>query len=282
MLFACGIIVLIISIIGVVDRRFGLILDYENGSEVMNFSGVLIAYGLIIVGGSAFNKFTTPLTTAGTITTIVILFTLDWFIDYGHVPRLDVVYRDYDTESVCWDGIVKMDNNAIQNLNCFTVMYKQLEEYCALCRSEYYMGEPTFLKTRRFTIIIFPVYVLLLQITQLYYIYKKETTEPALPLPPPMPYNETATPANDNKKIEATYVNFNDNINYDEEDSFDDDDEDDVSERDGNAREPYYAIPNNNAPLWRHAPNTFLAISQKPTAPPLSSLISSSPVYIGN
>ncbi|AAZ67510.1 actin rearrangement infectivity factor 1 (arif-1) [Trichoplusia ni single nucleopolyhedrovirus] len=311
MLFACGFTVFVLGIVGVADERFGLIIDYENGSQVVNFSSVLLVYGLIVLLSTlVYNQIVVPLIAATTILTTIALFSMDWFVTYGHVAGLDVNERDYDLNKECWDGIVKMDNNAIQSANCFTFS-NNFEVYCAKCRNEYYVGEPTFLKTKRFYIILFPTCVLLIHLLYLYVAYETKSLELKPSATSCCRTNKSTTtedtineekiaikPVNgiekdknvqDDKKIfyetQETYINFNEN-GYD---SFDDDDDSDKDEikhyhnMDKN-ESPYYAVPNNNTPKWNHAPYTYMTIPTTTeqqsmiaaaTAPPLSFLMPS-------
>ncbi|AAY84078.1 ARIF-1 [Chrysodeixis chalcites nucleopolyhedrovirus] len=311
MLFACGFTAFVLGVVGINDGRFGLIIDYEDGSQVVNFSSVLLVYGLIVVLSTlVYDQIAVPLIGATTILTTIALFSMDWFVTYGHVPGLDVNERDYDIDKECWDGIVKMDNNAIQSANCFTLNNK-FEIYCAKCRSEYYVGEPTFLKTKRFSIILFPTYVLLIHLSYLYVAYKTKSLDSKSTATSCCPTNKSTStedtidevekiaikPVNgvikdenrreDKKKFyetQETYINFKEE-DYDSFDGDDDSDKDEVKHYinvDKN-ESPYYAVPTNNTPKWDHAAYTYMAIpttdrqslTAAATAPPLSFLMSS-------
>ncbi|AOL56858.1 ARIF-1 [Chrysodeixis includens nucleopolyhedrovirus] len=310
MLFACGFTVFVLGIVGVADERFGLIIDYENGSQVVNFSSVLLVYGLIVLLSTlVYNQIAVPLIAATTILTTIALFSMDWFVTYGHVAGLDVNERDYDLNKKCWDGIVKMDNNAIQSANCFT-NNNIFEIYCAKCRNEYYVGEPTFLKTKRFYIILFPMYVLMAHLSYLYVVYKTKSID-SKPTATSSCSTDESTVAQDTmyeekiaiKQVDSiekkgnirdekkkfyetqeTYINFKEN-DYDSFDGDDDSDKDEVKHYNivDKNESPYYAVPNNNTPKWNHAAYTYMAVpttdrqstTAAATAPPLSFLMSS-------
>ncbi|QEI03705.1 ARIF-1 [Rachiplusia nu nucleopolyhedrovirus] len=176
MLGLFGLIISAAGIAGMADSRYALIMDYENGGEIINFSAPMLAFGLTIIF-SVFlpTHLAAPLTAITTIITIVILCAMNWFFQYGHVPGLDVLYRDYDLNNVCWTGIIKIDRNSVDNSNCFIDSFNKLELLCAQCRQEYYQGEQTFLKSRRFSVALIPILLLLAQLAHLYLMYLKTT-----------------------------------------------------------------------------------------------------------
>lgn len=167
-----GVAFAILGIAGISESSYALIIDYANGSPVFNCSGFVLVYGvnLVIVGGGIL--FTdklhclqyllvclTLLASHATLTVIVLICTYNWVVEYGHIPALDAYVREHDRESVCWNGIVRLDYNSLAfDTNCYRIAETT---YCALCRKEYYSDEMTFLKLNRFEL----AFVLVLLLT---------------------------------------------------------------------------------------------------------------------
>lgn len=167
-----GVAFAVLGIAGIAESSYALLIDYANGSPVFNCSGFVFVYGvnLIIVGGGILLTeklhllqyllvFLTLLASHATLTVIVLICTYNWVVEYGHIPALDAYVREHDRESVCWNGIVRIDYNSVAfNANCYRIAEVA---YCALCRKEYYSDELTFLKLNRFEL----AFVLMLLLT---------------------------------------------------------------------------------------------------------------------
>jgi hypothetical protein len=110
-----------------------------------------------------------------------------WFIIYqinihnnGHVPFLDVNYRDYDLESICWSGvgILLMDENMIVDNNCFFVDNKLIQTHyfkvkCVSCRKLIKEDEKTFFNQNFVATILSVLTLLIVQLWNLYVFLKK-------------------------------------------------------------------------------------------------------------
>ncbi|ANF29766.1 arif-1 [Catopsilia pomona nucleopolyhedrovirus] len=96
----------------------------------------------------------------------------------GHIPILDVLYRDYDTTSLCWSGhqIGFVDFNKIY-LNCVDVenalMTKHaIQKSCVFCRNAIRPDEPTVFNQNFVTITLCVFIVLILQCRNVYVQFK--------------------------------------------------------------------------------------------------------------
>ncbi len=293
----CAILIFTVGIVGTVESRFSLIMDYENGSgETVNFSVAILFFSLLVCASIVLPMYiAAPVTAITTVITLMCLCAMDWFTDYGHVPGLDVHYREYDIGSVCWQGVTKNDRNAIKTPNCFTTI-DTLEILCAKCRQEYYSGETTFLKSKRLTVALILLIIMFAQLLFLYMFYLKSrsitvtsrTESSNLAEEIQSLANSTNKKINDSPKY-STYVDFKDDEYDDEFDHYDQinkniyancvinngtfDEKQQVARQIEPSQPVYYAVPKNNMPLWKHAQNTFLEITpEKPIASPISLL----------
>nr|AOL56716.1 ARIF-1 [Chrysodeixis includens nucleopolyhedrovirus] len=308
MLFACGFTVFVLGIVGVADERFGLIIDYENGSQVVNLVVFYWFYGLIVLLSTlVYNQIAVPLIAATTILTTIALFSMDWFVTYGHVAGLDVNERDYDLNKKCWDGIVKMDNNAIQSANCFT--NNNILRSIARNAETNTMSGSRLSKNQTFlynfisyvrsdgTFIIFVCSVQTKSIDSKPTATSSCSTDESTVAQDTMYEEKIAIKQVDSiekREISATrrkvlrnsrnVYKFKEN-DYDSFDGDDDSDKDEVKHYNivDKNESPYYAVPNNNTPKWNHAAYTYMAVpttdrqstTAAATAPPLSFLMSS-------
>ncbi|QNV47862.1 actin rearranging factor 1 [Alphabaculovirus altersperidaniae] len=182
-----GVVFTVLGIIGIVECKYALLIDYANGSPVFNCSGFVFVYGVnaIIVGaGVLLTKklhllqhllvFLTLLASHTTLTVIVMICTYNWVVEYGHIPALDAYVREHDRESVCWGGITRLDYNSVRfGANCYKI--GELA-YCAVCRREYYSDELTFIKSNRFELAFVLILLLALNGYTLWKLHEAYTT----------------------------------------------------------------------------------------------------------
>nr|ANS71002.1 actin rearrangement inducing factor-1 [Lymantria dispar multiple nucleopolyhedrovirus] len=170
---------------GLRSPALSIIIDFEDGSDVCNFSLDVLVYGLLLIAAGTFAllslmpyfKRTTTCLAIGalllsTCMTMAWLFGINWVIQYGHVPALDAQLRTYDTDRQCWDGIVFAPPVAINAKNCFM---RDDRVVCALCRSEYYRNEPTVIRSYRMVVALGAIVLLLLQGSLLLALFLAET-----------------------------------------------------------------------------------------------------------
>ncbi|AUV65288.1 ARIF-1 [Alphabaculovirus myunipunctae] len=184
---ATGACIAIASAVGVASSRYALLIDYENGSPLFNCSAFALMYGVVMmtIGAAVacnYHRTVRGYSVVGTLTTISIvvvlafLCTMNWVVQFGHLPALDVLVRDYDNDAACWDGIVVRDYNEILPSgiiasNCFV---EHELTFCVRCRNEYRRGEPTFIKTHRFELVFALFALLTFNLWSLWWLYHAE------------------------------------------------------------------------------------------------------------
>lgn len=177
------------GVYGMAVPNCAILLDYENGTNYLNFNGFLMCYGLalgmngaaaVVVGGKikTFNdrnsttvalsilaRYGFCLCTVTIITALVWLCNSAWFVQYGHVAVLDAKMRNHDVDRACWQGIMVETNSIGLARNCFN---QDHVSYCAICRFEYYRDEATFLKCYRFAFVVLQIVLLCPQFVYAY------------------------------------------------------------------------------------------------------------------
>ncbi|UZE89798.1 ARIF-1 [Parapoynx stagnalis nucleopolyhedrovirus] len=115
------------------------------------------------------------------VNTMIVIFWL-WFIVYqiniykfGHMPFLDVNYREHDKDSVCWNGYLTyaIDENTIKNNNCLYVNNNLVESNyiqvkCVRCRKLITEDEGTFFNQNFTSVSIAVLTVLVIQLWNTY------------------------------------------------------------------------------------------------------------------
>ncbi|AKC91654.1 arif-1 [Lambdina fiscellaria nucleopolyhedrovirus] len=190
-LFLCGVILLQWGIEAIFDVNFALVIDYCNNSEAVNMNYLVLAQGALLTlqtlletmmytnlkkrfyfknrYARTFQKIAQPfalfLCTVSILITLLFVCTIEWLVEYAHVPRLDVLFRQHDMESVCWSGVVEMDYNNVNIMkNCFVYNERMM---CAQCRLEYYRGEANFFSNCRFALL----FTALVMLVDLFYFW---------------------------------------------------------------------------------------------------------------
>ncbi|QED40651.1 ARIF-1 [Chrysodeixis includens nucleopolyhedrovirus] len=272
----CGLLICSIGITGLTNTKYALIIDYHNGSDIVDMSIFLVVYGFLIALSVVCKPslavfFTVPIT----VTSILSLCAVDWLVRYGHIAGLDVAYRDYDKHNVCWNGIVTMDRNAIESSNCFTTDNKFII-FCAQCRQEYYPGEPTFLRSKRFTVALTVLCLLLVQIGHVYVIYSKITTRRLQSSKQTTTTSLVETITTAENETTETYIDLKDDEYDDEFDHYDQINKNLYANGTAivgkdqtclHCQPVYYSVPRNNTSI-NQTHHTFIE-PQKPSAPQL-------------
>lgn len=261
-LFCYGLTVLVWAVIAFNDPSLALLIDYANGAGVFNFGYVFIVYGIMVTTAAIltmlFNKLQPPRRRPTKMLACSMLFIsltmivtalseTNWFVNYGHLPRLDALTRSHDKQSKCWTGVVRTDYNSIRlKQNCFEIN-EQL--YCAQCRNEFYLDEPTFLKTYRLTFVMLLFNIIIYKCIIMYKIYKTQKLNANK--------QRTNIKSVDGEST-STYCRYD--LDYDH----------DVNDSDYK-KEDYYLMPPNRKPV--PISSTFLPTPPPPppTSPPLSS-----------
>ncbi|AGA16175.1 arif-1 protein [Thysanoplusia orichalcea nucleopolyhedrovirus] len=181
--------VFVLSVMGVINNRYAFLLEIEKSQSVINLSiPIMLTFGMyiffymfyfiwkIIVWASnrrnqAVNLnqednfyITITLILLNTVTglcwMLFVMFQIYVFKN-GHLPALDVLYRHYDLESVCWDSIVytEIDYTSHDEIdpNC---VYINLYKKCIMCRATVSYNEPTVFN-ENYPVIIMGVLTLL-------------------------------------------------------------------------------------------------------------------------
>lgn len=205
----------VLSIMGVLDNKFAFLLEIEGKESVMNLSiPMMLFFGMwlsfymfyyiwIIVmsrwnekNNDCMNKkvlyhvmkqenfyIKSVAFSVNTLTAVCWILFLGFQIyifKNGHIPALDVLYRDYDKESLCWSGYRTefIDFNKI-SLNCIdmenAMIYQStIQKTCVLCRIAIRPNEPTVLNQNYPSIIMGVLMVLAVQCWN-FYVQVKET-----------------------------------------------------------------------------------------------------------
>nr|AFN20986.1 ARIF-1 [Bombyx mori nucleopolyhedrovirus] len=193
-------IVFVLSIMGVADNRYAFLLEIEGKRSVINLSiPIMLSFGMWIlfytfyfvwkivvwtknrIGSSNTNvNFNAEKNFYVAITCIMVnvITGLCWMLfaafqiyvfKNGHLPTLDVLYRHYDLESVCWNSIVYLEidyeNAEILSQNC---VYENLYKKCIMCRAIVRDHEPTVFNQNYSVIIMGVLTILAVQCWNLY------------------------------------------------------------------------------------------------------------------
>jgi hypothetical protein len=145
-----------------IDEKYALLVDMADSSAVFNFSKFACAPFIVwtvfhvglVLRLVRCNRFTIKLA-LWTVNLMVLLtvwlpFIL-WHVHiyhFGHVPVLDVLYRSYDLQSVCWHDVYTIDVNRIaaKQRNCFLLNeFNIFLQKCVGCRKIVHANESTFL-----------------------------------------------------------------------------------------------------------------------------------------
>nr|AAA66790.1 36.7 kK protein [Autographa californica nucleopolyhedrovirus] len=168
-------IVFVLSIMGVIDSRYAFLLEIEGKQSVINLSiPIMLAFGMWILFYMFYfiweiivwtkNRSSSSNTNVNfnakenfyvAITCIMVnvITGLCWMLfaafqiyvfKNGHLPALDVLYRHYDLESMCWNSIVYLEidyaNTETLSQNC---VYVNIYKKCIMCRAIVSDHEPT-------------------------------------------------------------------------------------------------------------------------------------------
>ncbi|UOQ18888.1 ARIF-1 [Olene mendosa nucleopolyhedrovirus] len=160
------------------SSSFALIVDLEDGTDVFDMNTDIVVYGalLTIAGVFAVVSSSAPRYQRACVClamgalflsvsmTMACLFGMNWLVRYGHVPALDARLRTYDTDRLCWDGLVFAPPVAVNMKNCFA---RDARIVCALCRSEYYANEATAMRAYRPIVVLAVIVMFFAQIVLL-------------------------------------------------------------------------------------------------------------------
>ncbi|ADD73848.1 ARIF-1 [Lymantria xylina nucleopolyhedrovirus] len=219
-----------LGVAGARSSAAALLVDFEDGTDVFDMSADVAVYGALLTAAGALALLSlaprcrraSACLAMGTLflsvsMTMAWLFGLTWLVRYGHVPALDARLRTYDTDRLCWDGLVFAPPVAVNMKNCFA---RDGRVVCALCRSEYYAGEATAMRAYRPVVALAAILVFFAQTALLLILFLAETkrwflkdlrrtragyddesdattvyqTIPLPPPPPPSPAKTTSAP----------------------------------------------------------------------------------------
>ncbi|QCF61031.2 arif-1 [Troides aeacus nucleopolyhedrovirus] len=189
-------IVFVLSIMGVIDSRYAFLLEIEGKQSVINLSiPIMLAFFMwilfymfyfiwkIILWTSSSNtnvNFNAKENFYVAITCIMlnVITALCWMLfaafqiyvfKNGHLPALDVLYRHYDLESMCWNSIVYLEidyaNTETLSQNC---VYMNIYKKCIMCRAIVRDHEPTVFNQNYPVIIMGVLTIMAVQCWNLY------------------------------------------------------------------------------------------------------------------
>lgn len=210
-----------LGVAGARSSAAALLVDFEDGTDVFDMSADVAVYGALLTAAGALallslvprcRRASACLAMGALLLSISMtmawLFGLTWLVRYGRAPALDARLRTYDTDRLCWDGLVFAPPAALNMKNCFA---RDGRVMCALCRSEYYASEATALRKYRTVVALGAIVAFLAQGALLLVLFLAETkrwflrdlrrarddddsdatsvyqTIPSPPLPPPPP-----------------------------------------------------------------------------------------------
>lgn len=90
----------------------------------------------------------------------------------GHIPAIDVFFRDYDRHTLCWNNIIYLNyevhdaNAIIDDPNC--VYQDNFLKKCVGCRKEVRHGEPTVFTKHQLFIIVMVVFTFFAHCCEVY------------------------------------------------------------------------------------------------------------------
>ncbi|ABL75964.1 actin rearrangement inducing factor-1 [Maruca vitrata nucleopolyhedrovirus] len=195
-LHASNLLAFLLSTMGVIDSKYAFLMEIEGKPSVINLSiPIMLTFGMwtlfyifyfirkIVVwkknlrNSSNTNEFENVYIDIACIMVNAItgLFWMSfaafqiYVFKNGHLPALDVLYRHYDLDSVCWDSIVyiKIDYTKNENLNQ-NCIYVNIYKKCIMCRMIVSDHEPTMFNQNYPIIITGVLAILAMQCWNLY------------------------------------------------------------------------------------------------------------------
>ncbi|AAK85581.1 ARIF-1 [Epiphyas postvittana nucleopolyhedrovirus] len=202
-MFTVHIVVFVFSLMGTVNQKYALLLELNDGVSVLNISlltafmwgpYVLIAityymYKIILY----FKKLSMKCDfyIKSVIIVVNVLALICWLLfvifqpqiyQHGHVPVLDVMYREYDLDSLCWSNVYvekydAHDTNAIvTDRNC--VYQHNFIKKCIGCRIEVQHDEPTVFNQNPSALIMMTLTIIIIFCWNMYVQQKEMRTKP--------------------------------------------------------------------------------------------------------
>ncbi|AAR28926.1 arif-1 [Leucania separata nucleopolyhedrovirus] len=167
LLLATASLCIAFGILGAVDERFDVSLDYEQGEGNHTIVYLMLVYGCVsalvtTIGSIAYfsdmkryMKTVIPIVTFITMLLMMAFVSLPALTKHLHVPVADVLYRAHDNKSICWSGIEVRPLNAIADKHDEKCCIRNERAYCVACRRMYVCDEPTFAKQNYWPLFIF-------------------------------------------------------------------------------------------------------------------------------